>query len=203
MKAILDSIVEYAFSIGTLEFLGLIFGLLAVYYLIKQNNLTWITGIMYVLVSFVVFWNAKLYADFGLHVIFLILNIYGWYHWTHPGEETEELPVTKAPSKVLTFTVVGSILGVLFLGYLLDSQTDASLAYWDSTTTVLSIFAMWLTARKYLENWHIWLVVDVLAAGIYVYKEIYFYALLYGVYIIMAIIGLKKWQRSMQEYAPA
>lgn len=202
MKQVFDSVIEYAFSMGVLEFFGMLFGLLAVYYLIKQNNLTWITGILYVLVSFIVFWDAKLYADFGLHVVFLILNIYGWYHWTHPGEKVSELKVTRAPFWVLGTTVIGSLVGVLILGYLLG-KTDASLAYWDSTTTVLSIFAMWLTARKYLENWHIWLVVDVLATGIYVYKEIYFYALLYGVYIIMAIIGLRKWQKSMGVYSHA
>ena len=198
MEEILQSVVDYAFSIGGLEFLGLVFGLLAVYYLIKQNILTWLTGILYVLVSFVIFWKARLYADLGLHVIFLVLNIYGWIHWVKGADDKgEELPVTFAGVRISVVSTLFTIIGVIVLGFLLDTYTDASLAYWDSTTTVMSIVAMWMTARKYIENWIIWLIVDVLASGIYVYKEIYFYAILYLIYIGMAISGYLAWRKSM------
>ena len=199
MKRILENIIEYSFSISGLEFLGLIFGLLAVYYLIKQNILTWISGILYVLISFVIFWQAKLYADFGLHIIFLILNIYGWYYWLKgPKTGDRELPVTRSSLKVILNSVIITVLGVVILGFLLDTYTDASVPYWDSATTVMSIVAMWMTARKLIENWIIWLMVDVLATGIYVYKGIYFYAFLYLVYIGMAVSGYLAWKKSME-----
>ena len=201
MQDIIDSIVEYTFSIGGLELLGLIFGLLAVYYLIRESILTWITGIIYVLVSFVIFWQAKLYADFGLHVIFLVLNIYGWAHWIKGVEgKNGKLPVTHSGFRILIVSAVAILFGILILGFTLSTFTDASLAYWDSATTVMSIVAMWMTARKYIENWMIWFVVDVLAAGIYLYKGIYFYALLYFVYLGMAISGYLAWRKSMIHY---
>jgi nicotinamide mononucleotide transporter len=82
---------------------------------------------------------------------------------------------------------------------LLQEFTDASLSYWDSTTSILSVVAMWLTAKKKIENWIIWLVVDVLATGIYYYKGIYFYCILYLVYTGMAVAGYLSWRRSMNQ----
>ena len=92
---------------------------------------------------------------------------------------------------------VATVVGIAAMGWLFDRYTDADLAYWDSTTTVLSFAAMWMTARKYIENWIIWLVVDVLATGIYIFKGIWPYALLYGLYIPMAVWGWMTWWRSM------
>ena len=90
-------------------------------------------------------------------------------------------------------------IGIVFFGTLLNVYTDASLAYWDSTTSVLSIVGMWLTAKKKLENWYFWLAVDVLATGIYLYKGIYFYALLYLIYVGLAVSGLISWKKSMDQ----
>lgn len=198
MKEISQQVLEYALSIDFLEFGGLVFGLLAVYFLIKDNIWTWPSGIIYVLISFVVFWKAKLYADFGLHIFFLVLNIYGWYYWITGAKDKRsvKLPITRIPPGWWPVLIGLSFLGILLMGWLL-SKTDASVPYWDSATTVLSIFGMWLTARKKIENWHFWLVVNVLASGIYIYKEIYFYTILYMIYIGMAIAGYISWKRIM------
>ena len=82
-------------------------------------------------------------------------------------------------------------------GFLLEQYTDASLPYWDSATTTMSFAAMWMTARKHLQNWYVWLVVDILSTGIYLYKGIDLYALLYCVYLGMAVIGWRTWRQSM------
>ncbi|HHL52011.1 MAG TPA: nicotinamide riboside transporter PnuC [Flammeovirgaceae bacterium] len=200
-----QQIIDYALGIDVLEFAGLIFGLLAVWFLIRQNILTWPAGIIYILISFVIFWRVRLYGDFILHVFFLVLNIYGWYYWLHGRKnDKEELPVTTFSLPVNLLIALVTALGVWGFGYLLQRLPDyfsglstAALPYWDATTTILSVTAMWLTTRKKLENWYYWLVVDILATGIYVYKEIYFYAFLYGVYIIMAFSGLLAWKKSM------
>ena len=84
------------------------------------------------------------------------------------------------------------------MGWFFASQTDADLPYWDSATTVLSFVAMWMTARKFVENWIVWLIVDVIATAIYAYKGIDFYALLYAIYFGMAIMGWRAWRRSME-----
>lgn len=199
---IFQEILDYATSMNLLEAAGLIFGLLAVYYLIKENVLTWPAGIIYTLISFVIFFQAKLYADLVLHIFFLVMNIYGWYYWVYGKKRgEEEVPVTTSSTGVLVIISLLSIAGIALSGYLLSTFTDASVPYWDSTTTILSLSGMWLTARKKIENWHFWFIVDVLATGIYLYKGIYFYAVLYLLYIGMAVSGYLEWKKTMEKQA--
>ncbi len=200
-----QEILAYAAHIDTLELAGLVFGLLAVWFLIKQNILTWPSGIIYVLISFVIFWRIRLYGDFILHIFFLVLNIYGWYYWLWGRKEGEkELPVTTLRLQQNMLVALATGLGVVVFGYFLQNLPQfftglepAALPYWDATTSVLSVTGMWLTTRKKIENWYYWLMVDVLATGIYIYKGIYFYAFLYGVYILMAFSGLLAWRKTM------
>jgi nicotinamide mononucleotide transporter len=197
-----QEILDYAVNIDKLELAGLVFGLLAVWLLIKQHILTWPIGIIYVLISFVIFWRIQLYGDFFLHIFFLILNIYGWYYWSKKSDK-EELPVTRL-SGIQNLKIAGlTALGVIVFGYFLqqlpiifEGLEPASVPYWDATTSILSVTGMWLTTRKKIENWYYWLLVDVLAAGIYIYKGIYFYSFLYGVYIFMAVWGYMEWRKS-------
>jgi len=201
MLSWINDIIQYASGIGLLELSGLIFGLLAVYFLIKENIWTWPTGIAYVLISFVIFWQQKLYADFALHVFFLVLNIYGWWYWIQGGNKkknSDEVPITNAKVSILILVSVLSIFGVFALGSLLHGYTDASLPFWDSATTILSLSGMWLTARKKIENWYFWFLVDILATGIYYYKGIYFYTVLYLIYIGLAVAGYISWKKTMQ-----
>ncbi len=181
-----------------LEALGLVFGLLCVWLLIRQSIWTWPTGIIYVLISLQIFYSARLYADLALHVFYLAVNIYGWYYWLYgvpPGET--QVPVTQSTTRLLILLLVGSSVCIAISGTLFARYTDADLVYWDNTTTILSFVAMWLQTRKKLESWMFWLIVDVLATGVYVYKGLYFYSLLYLVYVGMAVSGFLAWRRSM------
>jgi nicotinamide mononucleotide transporter len=208
MQNIWHEIVSYTSQIDILEFLGMVFGLLTVWYLIKQNILTWPAGITYVLISFVIFWKIQLYGDFILHIFFLVLNIYGWYYWTRSKGE-KELPVTTLTFKHNLLLAGVTLVGVVVFGYFLQQLPNmvsglqpAALPYWDATTSILSVTGMWLTTRKKIENWYYWLVVNILATGIYIYKGIYFYALLYFVYIFLVSSGLIAWRKSMKETQP-
>ncbi len=208
MQDLIHDSFEYLKEIDTLEASGLVFGLLAVYFLIKENIWTWPAGITYILISFVIFWQQQLYGDFLLHVFFLILNIYGWYHWLYGSNENKKLLITKLNLKENIVYGLISLLGVGLFGYFLShihliftNLTPASVPYWDAATTSLSVTAMWLTARKRIENWHYWLIVDVLAAAIYFYKGIYFYSLLYFIYIALAIAGYLQWKKIMSQQA--
>ncbi|MBT8219610.1 MAG: nicotinamide riboside transporter PnuC [Bacteroidia bacterium] len=207
MDSILSEMLSYVSGMGGLELVGLIFGLLAVIFLVKARIITWPFGIAYVLVSFVIFWQARLYGDFILHIIFLILNIYGWYEWVHgKSEKIGEYPITHSDTKTSVIQLVCSIIGIwIFAKFLIwlptqfEGMEAASLPYWDSTTSVLSITGMWLTAKKRIDNWYYWFVVDVLATGIYFHKGIYFYALLYGIYISFAVWGYLTWRKLQQQ----
>lgn len=182
-----------------LEAAGLATGLLSVWWLIRQNVLTWPMGIVYTLISLVIFWKVRLYADLGLHLIYLALGVYGWYHWVYGNRRrgAEPLPVSDSRTVVLLTVILFSLLLSGITGWLLSRYTDADVPYLDSATTCFSLGGMWLTARKKIESWYFWFFVDVLAGAIYIYKGIYFYAALYLIYTVMALMGYLSWRRSI------
>jgi len=204
MEEFTREIVQYTLQIDWVEAAGLFFGLACVILLIRENIWTWPAGIAYVLLSLVIFWQQRLYGDLLLHVFYLILNIYGWYYWIRGRRQRRELvPITVYSVKTNLLILIVSVVGIFIFGWFLEHLPDfiaqlpqASVPYWDSATSILSITGMWLTARKKLENWVYWFVVDMLATGIYFYKEIYFYAVLYLIYIGLAITGFIIWNKA-------
>lgn len=197
----LEEALNYFTTIDPWEFVGLIFGLLAVFFLIKENILTWPAGIIYCFISFYIFWNAKLYQDFGLTFFFLVMNIYGWYAWLNPTNKksADKLLITTTETKTWVYVLLFTFLWIGSTGIFFKTYTDASLPYWDATTTGLSISAMWMTARKKIENWILWFIVDVLSTIIYFVKNLEFYGFLYLVYIGMAVAGYLNWRKLMNQ----
>ncbi len=180
-----------------LEAFGLISGLLCVWLLIRQNILTFPIGLAYAVATVVVMAQSKLYADVLLNAYYVLINAYGWWYWTRARKATgTPLAVTWTPRGTQVWLLVACVLGIALMTTVL-SQTDAELIFWDSTTTILSFAAMWMTARKYVENWAVWWVVDIIATVMYVYKGLYFYAVLYGIYLVMAVMGWRAWRATM------
>ena len=199
MTEFLSNVASYFIS-SPWELIGAASGLLCVWLIIRENIWNWPVGLAYALVSLLVFYNARLYADLVLHVFYVFMNGYGWYYWLRgAGARGSEgrLVVARLSMRSASLLVVATVIGIIAMGWLFDYYTDADLAYWDSTTTVMSFAAMWMAAHKYIENWFVWLVVDVLATGIYIFKGIWPYAVLYGLYIPMAVWGWMAWSRSM------
>jgi nicotinamide mononucleotide transporter len=182
-----------------LEFAGLVSGLLCVWLLIRENIWNFPIGLIYAAISVVVFTRERLYADVVLNSYYVLMNAYGWYFWRYGMQSTvtDEVPVTFAPRADRVLVVVTVVLATGAIGWFFDNRTDAALPYWDSAITTLSFGAMWMTARKYIDNWIVWLIVDVIATGVYLYKGIELYALLYAVYLVMAVMGWQAWRRSM------
>ena len=190
-----------------LEATGLVSGLLCVALLIRQNIWNWPIGLLYSVVSIVVFYRERLYAELPLQLFYVAMNSYGWYYWAFARERVrrpdEALPITNIPLRTalsLTVIVAGTSAA---MGYFYATKTNAAYPYWDSVATTMSFAGMWMTARKQIENWYVWFVVDVLETGIYLAKGIDLYAVLYCVYIGMAIAGWWAWYRSMQQTATA
>ncbi len=185
-------------AMSLIEIIGLVFGILAVYLLIRQSIWTWPVGIVYIVASLYIFSNARLYADLALHVFYLLMSLYGWYYWLQGGDRTESsLPVSDEDRRTLLVLIAACGIAILISGSLFSIYTDADLPYWDNTTSILSLLAMWLQSRKKIECWALWLLVDVLSVGIYFYKGIYFYSLLYMIYTGMAFMGYVAWQKSL------
>tara|TARA_B100000700_G_C15057190_1_gene863516 strand:- start:2656 stop:3246 length:591 start_codon:yes stop_codon:yes gene_type:complete len=182
---------------NTVEIFGLCTGTLSIALLIKQNIWTWPVGIAYTFASLYIFFTAKLYADFALHIFFLVMSFYGWYYWLQgKNNHDPELPVSNENKKVLAYSMFICILAINLTGNLFTTYTDADLPYWDNTTSIFSILAVWLQGRKKIECWIFWLIIDILSVGIYFYKELYLYSLLYLIYVVMAFLGYKAWRES-------
>ncbi len=204
MSEIIDQIFEGIKSLRSWGLAGFVFGIVNVLLLIKESIWNWLFGILYVLVSFVVFWQYSLYGDFILHIFYLVLNIYGWYYWINGKKKGDiVLPITISSPKETLVLVGLTAVGIVFFGYILRSLpiifeeiAPASLPFWDAATSIISVTGMWLTAKKKLDSWFYWLIVNILATGIYFYKEIYFYSALYFIYITMAIVGYLSWKKA-------
>lgn len=201
-----QSITDILAAIGTtpLETLGFIFGVACVALNAMENIWGWPTGLVSVGIYIYIFYDAHLYADVILNIFFFITGVYGWYHWLTGGEEKDDLPITGSTAKDWGIYILIGILGLLAIGFFFDTFTDADLAYWDAYTTSFSLVAQVLMARKKIENWLIWIAVDVIAVGIYWYKDLRLTALMFFIYLILATLGYFNWKRKMNaEPVPA
>lgn len=181
----------------TIEFFALVFGIIAVYFNTKEIVWGWPTGIVGVALSAIIFYDARLYADLALHVVYFILGFYGWYQWLYGGKNQSVRKVSTLSHMSLIWLVFLAAVGTVLIGYFFDSYTDADLAYWDAFTTSYSLVGQYMLAKKKIENWILWLVVDAFAAGIYLYKDLYMLALLYFLYLGLATYGFINWRKSM------
>ena len=183
-----------------LELVGLVSGLMCVWLLIRENVLTFPIGLIYAVVTVVVVARANLYADVILNLYYVLMNAYGWYFWLYGGRERrnqEVLFVGWVPKHQWPPLIAITVLGTLAMGWYFQTQTNAALPYPDSFTTVASFVAMWMSARKYLESWVLWFVIDVVQVALYIIKDIEAYALLYLVYLVMAVYGWLAWRKHL------
>lgn len=186
------------------EWVGTVLGLLAVWLLVREDWRTWPVGVAYVFVSITVLIEARLYANLALHLVgFLSMNLYGWYYWRVGGAKDGEVPVTRASARLLVALAIACVAGTAAFGAWLAAGTDAAVPFWDSAILVMSLAAFLLSARKHLENWIVWFVVDVISVGVYLAQGLPLYGLLYFVYLGMAVWGYRSWRRSMLASAAA
>jgi nicotinamide mononucleotide transporter len=179
------------------EIIAVIFGLLSVYLVTRQNVWCYPLGIVSVFIYIFVFYEVKLYADMGLQVFFIVLQAYGWYEWLYGGKGHTVLNVSWASRTVYGLTTFFVIVATALLGFVLHKLTDASLPYVDSFLAVLSMAAQWMMARKYIENWILWIVVNIGSIGMYGFKGLYFTMFLFAVYFGLAIFGYVEWKKSL------
>ncbi|MBL4682117.1 MAG: nicotinamide mononucleotide transporter [Pseudomonadales bacterium] len=201
-----SSVFDQLLASNLFELIGFISGLLCVWLLIRQSIWTWPIGLVYTLVSLFVFFEAKLYSEFGLHIYYAVMNAYGWYYWSRvgaaeTGEGKTSVPVTSVNIKTLYLLIGITLVSIPALAALMSHFTDADMVYADATITILSFVAMWMTARKFIESWYVWLLVDVIATVVYVIKGIELYAVLYCVYIVMAVMGWAAWRKTLTKSA--
>lgn len=181
------------------EILGTVLGVLGVWLMIRQNIWGWPVGLVQVAVYAWVFYGAKLYSDAILQVFFFGIQAYGWWHWLsnkHTAARSE-LPVTRLTGAVLAGWVALGAVATAGWGTFMQRTTDAALPHWDAFILVFSLIAQWLQARKKLENWIGWLVVNTVAIGVYWAKDLRLTAALYVMFWLMALWGWRVWARTV------
>ncbi|HFB66018.1 MAG TPA: nicotinamide riboside transporter PnuC [Aeromonadales bacterium] len=182
-----------------IEAVAVIFGLAAVWLNVRQNIWGWPAGLVQVVLYIFVFYEAKLYSDLILSVIYIFLQLYGWYSWLYGGEKHSKLKVSCLSPSLISFWIVVCISGTLMWGYFMQNNTDAALPYPDAFTTVASLIAQYLMTRKKLESWILWVIVDVVAISVYFIKGLYLTTGLYSVFLIMSVFGYLLWKKSLEE----
>jgi nicotinamide mononucleotide transporter len=189
--------VAAAEAVSKLEVAAAVILLVSVALSAIENIWSWPTAIIGVAMYTVVFYQAKLYSDMGLQFIYVVINIYGWWKWLHGGKDEGVLQVSRAPVRVM---VIGSLIacaGALGFGLFFHYVTDAAFPFADSALSWFSLLAQYLMARKYLENWHLWITLDVFYIAMYINKHLYVTAGLYAAFIVPCVLGVVQWQRAM------
>lgn len=186
-----------------LEILGFLVGLLYLWWEYRADSKLWLASLVMPCISMWIYYSKGLYADFGINIYYLAIAVYGYIAWTRrhgaPRSATSPatLPITHTPPQMAAVCAAAAAVLWAALYFILKYLTDSTVPAADAFTTALSIVGLWMLARKWVEQWLVWLVVDAVCVGLYIYKDICFYAALYGIYTVIAWCGYRKWRRMM------
>jgi nicotinamide mononucleotide transporter len=179
------------------ELVAVVMTLVGIALTIKEKILCWPVAIVGILAYFIVFMRARLYADAALQPIYVVQNIYGWWYWARGGERGQgQAPIVVLGWRSRVAWVTGTVLVSLVVGAGLARWTNAAAPYADASLSTTSLVANWLLARKVLENWWLWIAVNVGYVILFWKKHLLLSAGLYAVLFALAAAGLIEWQRS-------
>lgn len=182
-----------------IEPLAVVTGIGSVALTVGQRISNWPVGIVSSVLFLALFLSAGLYADTMLQALYIVLGVYGWWHWLRGGPRAnDDLPVTPASNRLRIALVLATVAGTLVFGAFLDTATDSTVPYADAATTALSLVAQLLLTRKHIENWPVWIFgVNLPYIAIYLYKGLAVTAALQLVYIALSVAGWAAWRRAM------
>lgn len=199
MIEVINTIAHQLLQNSLLELAAVIFAVAYLFLAVRENSLCWYAAGISTLIFLFIFWDVKLYMESGLQIYYLAMAFYGWYQWRGANRETASLQVSKwrAKQHVIALALIATLTFVS--GSLLNSGTDANLPYLDSFTTWASVVTTFMVARKILENWFYWLVIDSVSIYLYLDRELYFTSLLFAIYIVIIFFGWFAWNRSYRQ----
>jgi len=182
-----------------IEIAGFVCGVLGIWLTLRQNVWCFPVGLANVILSLFLFYEQKLYADSLQQIVYILLLAYGWFNWNSGKESSIKLAVSTSSRNLLFQSAIAFIMCTLLLGTILSHYTDAAFPWLDSTATSLSFVAQWMIAKKKIENWWIWMVVNGMYIGIYLSKELWLYSLLFFIYLLLAISGYLTWRKQLDK----
>ncbi|MFN4025784.1 MAG: nicotinamide riboside transporter PnuC [Hyphomonas sp.] len=179
------------------EAIAFITGVFCVWLVTRQNIWNFPLGLVTVGIYAFVFYDSRLFATAGLQLIFFALNLIGWYLWLYGGENRTALKVTPASTLERALTLLG-IAGATALLYRLLEEAGGATKFWDALVTSISLAAQWMQSRKILDCWYLWILADILYIPIAFHNGLYLTAMLYGVFLALATMGLIEWRRALK-----
>ena len=178
------------------ELIGAALSAWAVWLVAQRRPWCWPIGLLSVLVYAWVFVHARLYSDALLQLAFAVLIGYGWYRWLQHMGEDGRVELAALPRRQAMAHLLLGALGALALGAAMHSWTNAALPWLDAALTAFSLVAQWWQARRHVAAWWLWIAVDVIYVGEYLYKHLLITSVLYAGFVVLAVIGLRSWQRA-------
>jgi len=171
---------------------------LAISYLLLALNeriLCWYAALASTAIYTILFWDVGLLMESGLNVYYMVMAVYGWYTWRYGGRQHSGVSIHSWAwhRHLIALSVIAA--ATLISGYLLERHTRAVLPYLDSFTTWASVLTTWMVARKVLENWLYWIVIDVVSIYLYLARDLNMTALLFAAYVVLAVVGWFTWRR--------
>jgi len=185
--------IEFILSHG-LEYAGIATALLGIFYSIKQNKIAWIWNFIASFIYGILFYQVGLYSDMELQGVFMAMAIYGFVQWNRP---IQLLEVTNSSGANLLIGIGGSLIFGFVAGYFHREIPNVSLPFLDATLTGFSIWGTYLAAKRKIENWMVWMFVDILYIGVYIYKGMNGTAILYSVFLLFAFRGFYAWRKKL------
>ena len=179
------------------EIIAVVFSLACVILTVRTTIWNWPVGLIGIFAYAILFFNSRLYADFGLQFVFFTQTAFGWWYWLK-GDNGEKAKITNIGGKEIIFWGAASIALYLFVVFILKRYTNSDVAMIDSFVSVGSLLANWMLAKKKLESWIIWIVVDVIYIGLFIYKGLYLSSVLYVVFLGLSINGYINWNKKMK-----
>lgn len=178
-----------------LEAVSFVTGAVCVWLTVKESVWNFPIGLANVATFCIVFFESKLFADAALQLVYFVFGAIGWWMWLYGGEHRSSLVVARASKAELSLTILTALAGTFGIWQLLH-VLGGTATFWDALTTSISLAAQWLLNRKRLENWIGWIIVDIIYVPLYLYKHLYLTAILYAIFLIMAVTGLREWRRT-------
>jgi len=164
---------------------------------IRESAWCWPFGLANAALYLVVFAHSRLYGSAGLQGVYVALSVYGWYAWLHGGAGDSRLAVSRTPARWAAGLAAAAAVASAGFGLFLRLRTNAALPFVDGAATACSLAAQWMVTRKFLENWLVWIAVDVVYVLMYLSQRLYPTVALYAVYLVMAVLGYREWRASL------
>jgi nicotinamide mononucleotide transporter len=180
-----------------LEAFGFISGAWGVWLQVRENVWNWPIQLISSALYVVVFLNARLFSDASLNVLYVVLYLLGWYWWLRGGENRGELHIARVTPRMMLLLAGLTVVATAAWTIVLTSIADSA-PFLDAFTTVVSLVALFLTARKIFESWHLWIFVNLVYIGLYVYKGLLLTAVLYAIFAGLSVAGLVNWRRLLR-----